>query len=427
MPPRLRSSGVLELLALGLLAIAVPLGIWIVRTAAGQPEAFNDFHPYWLAGRLVAEGRSPYDLDALNALARAEGLSYLVGTGYSYPPPFALLMVPLSGLPFTAAALTFNGLSLAVFGATVAGWIRWAHGFSPELKRRRAILALAAGAYPPVYGSIANGQANLLVLGILALGTAVVLDSKTGARRAIGGVAIGLAAVVKLLPGVLILPLLLGRRLAASGGLVLGALGSWLLAVFLAPATSQGTGRLSALLDPDAYFTNQSLNGFVTRLVVPSDRTVALFPGLFDPRPVVFSVTIGLAVATGIVLWRRRAALLERRGLALGLGLALTAGLIGGPKNGYWTEALALVAVGLLLLVDGRDLRLDLFGRLDRALLAGWLLGALVQAVLWLGPPPTTSALAGPVSLLTSASLYGLLALWWLFTRRLGRSERPKE
>ena len=28
----------------------------------------NDFHDYWLAGRLVMEGRSPYDLGALREL-----------------------------------------------------------------------------------------------------------------------------------------------------------------------------------------------------------------------------------------------------------------------------------------------------------------------------------------------------------------------
>jgi len=54
-------------------------------------------------GRLVMEGRSPYDLGALRELAAQQHLSLQVGGGYSYPLPFALVMVPFAALPFGAA------------------------------------------------------------------------------------------------------------------------------------------------------------------------------------------------------------------------------------------------------------------------------------------------------------------------------------
>jgi hypothetical protein len=408
-----------ELLVLMSLAISFPLIWWVGWTVAGHGYAFNDFHDYWLAAKLVSEGRSPYDIEALRALAAANDLHFVVGTGYSYPLPFAVLMVPFAALSFTAAVLLFNALSLVVFGAAVAAWIAWAHGAAPEARRRRAVLAFAAGTYPPVYGTIANGQANLLLLGLLALGTPFVLRRRTARRSVLGGVSIGLAAVVKLIPGVLFVPLLLARRTGAATGVLIGALGSVAVAVVLAPNAGSGSGGLLSLLEPDAYFTNQSINGFVTRLVRASDRTVAIWPNAFDPRIPTLVLTAGFALATGYVLWRARGWLLQPTGLACGLALALTAGLIGAPKGTYWTQAIALLAVGLLLAAEAPDLRLRRLARLDGCLLGGWFAGAVVQTLLWLQPPARTVALASFVTLLTSASIYGLLALWGLLVWRL--------
>ena len=244
----------------------------------------NDFHDYWLAGKLVLQGHSPYDLSALRELAAREHVTLVAGGGYSYPPPFALALVPLATLPYGAALLTFNMLSLAAFGLTVAAWIVWAHGRSADLGRRRLALALAAGVYPPVYGTVVNGQANLVVLPLLAVGIILALDGSPATRR-VGGVLIGLAAIVKLVPAVLIVPLALGRRVGAAAAVVAGALASLLAAVAVAPWAAAGSSGLAALFDADSYYTNQSINGFVTRLVQPTGRTTPLFEGAFDPRP----------------------------------------------------------------------------------------------------------------------------------------------
>jgi hypothetical protein len=408
-----------EFLVLMGLAIAFPLTWWVAWTLAGHGYSFNDFHDYWLAAKLVSEGRSPYDIEALRALAAANDLHFVVGTGYSYPLPFAVLMVPFAALPFTASVLLFNGLSLVVFGAAVAAWIGWAHGAAAEAGRRRAVLAFAAGTYPPVYGTIANGQANLLLLGLLALGTPFVLGRRSAPRSVLGGVSIGLAAIVKLIPGALFIPLVFARRTGAAAGMLIGALGSLAVAVVLAPKAGTGSGGLLSLLEPDSYFTNQSINGFVTRFVRQSDRTVALWPNAFDPRLPTLVLTAAFAIATGYVLWRARARLVQPSGLACGLALALTAGLIGAPKGTYWTHAIALLAVGLLLAAVAPELRLRRLARLDACLLAGWLAGAVVQTALWLQPPAKTVAFAPLVTLLTSASTYGLLALWWLLACRV--------
>ena len=419
-PPAAGRSRTLELALLAGAAISVPLAWWVLGTIWRGANSFNDFHDYWLAAKLITLGKSPYDIEALRALAKAEHLQFLVGGGYQYPLPFAVAMIPFTALPFGIAVLVFNSISLALFGVTASVWIGWAHGWAPERRPRRFALACAAGLYPPVYGTIANGQANLVIFPLLGLGIVLALDGPDRVRRGSGGVLVGLAAIVKLVPGVLAVPLILGRRSGAAAGIALGTL---LIADLLAPQAVGGGTGLASLLDTDSYFTNQSFNGLVSRIVKDSDRTVALWRAGFDPRLPMLVLTIAFGVATVAVLWRNRRSLATRRGLALGLGFALVAGIAGAPKNSFWNQAAALFAVGLLLAVEAPDLRLSRLGRTDLVLIGCWLAGSAVFAVYWTFPPSKAIALAPVVSLLESSSLYGLLALWWLFVRRLGAAQ----
>jgi hypothetical protein len=300
----------------------------------------------------------------------------------------------------------------------VAGWIGWAHGWDSRLARRRFLLAALAGAFPSVYGTLANGQACLVLMPLLAFGCIAMLEGGTRGRLA-GGVGVGLATIVKLTPGAMIVPLLLGRRIGAAGGVVAGALGALAIATLLAPFAGEGSGGLTALIEPDSYFTNQSINGTISRLVLPSERTTPLFNHAFDPRWPVVVVTALFGLATFFVLWRARRSFTERRGLALGLGIALIASLIGAPKGTYWNQVMILVPAGLLIAVEMPRLQLRSLPTVDRCLIATWLVGTWIQTIFWMFPPPKAGGLAAVTMLLTSASLYGLLALWVVFARRL--------
>ncbi|MGD0862112.1 MAG: glycosyltransferase family 87 protein [Candidatus Limnocylindrales bacterium] len=412
-----------EISRLALAAAAIALAGWLFWALALHLGP-NDFHDYWLAGKLLLEGHSPYDTQAMAELAKRENLTFLVGGGYSYPLPFALAMVPFAMLPFGVAVATFNVVSLVAFGLTVAAWLVWTDGWAAEAARRRLALAFAAGFYPPIYGTVAMGQANLVLFPLLAVGTVLVLDGATSTRRLAGGVLVGLAAIVKLVPGVLFFPLTLGRRFGAAAGIAVGAFGALAVAAAALPWAAAGSGDLASLLDPDAYYTNQSINGFVTRLVASTGKSVALWTDGFDPQPVMLAATIAFGLATLAVLWWARAELRTRRGSALGLGLALVAGIIGAPKTSFWNESIVLIAIGALLAVDASDLRLERLGRIDCALLGTWLGSAIVWAAVWAAEPQATGPLSAAVTLLWSASLYGLLALWLLFVRRLLAARR---
>ena len=392
----------------------MPLGIWITFIALGRAPAFNDFHSYWLAGRLLLNGQSPYDLEAMRALGKAEGLQFVLGTGYSYPLPFAFLMIPFALLPFMPAVLLFNAIALVGFGWLVAWWLTRHHpGASP---RRLVAAAALAGLFPPVYGTIDNGQANLVVLLPLALGLARIVNDRR--RDQVGGALLGLAAVVKIVPAAVVVPLLIARRWSASVALVGAAIGTIMIAGILAPA-AQGAGWLSRLIEPDPYFTNQSLNGFVSRLVLESGRTLPLAMKAFDPSPVATAAALTLGLVTLLVLVQSLRISSAFPTLALGLALALVAATIGAPKNSFWNQALAMPALGLLLAVEAPDLRLGRFDSLDRFLLLVFWVGSAIEFVIWIEPLPKVGPISVVTTLAQSAALYGMLALWALLVRRL--------
>ncbi len=420
-----------QLARLAVVACVVPLAGWLFWAFVLRLGP-NDFHDYWLAGRLLLDGKSPYDTAAMAALARQEHLSFSLGGGYSYPLPFALAMVPFAALPFDVAVVCFNALSLAAFGLTVAAWATVIHPGATAA--RWTLVALVAGAYPPIYGTVAMGQANLILFPLLALGAVLALEGSAApgrppARRVVGGLLLGLAAIVKLVPAALIVPLALGRKWAASSGLVVGAAAAMAISAAIVPWALSGSGGLASLFDPDGFYTNQSINGFVTRLVTTTSRSLPLASGAFDPRPVMLAATALFGLLTLAVLWRSRAKMTSRSGLAYGLAFALVAATIGAPKTSFWNESVLLVAVALVLAVESPDLRLGArsggpAGRLDRldlGLLAFWFGSALLWALVWAIEPARGGTLSAVINLAWSASLYGMLALWLLLARRLLR------
>lgn len=401
-------------LLLALAAGSIPV-VLLAISAIGQRPTFNDFHSYWLAARLVMAGASPYDLEAMRALGRSEGLQFVLGTGYSYPLPFAFLMIPFALLPFRFAIIAFSAVSVIGFGLVVAWWLTRFHPTASPARLGGA--ALAAGLFPPIFGSLDNGQANLVVLVPLAIGIAGV--GASGRHRLLGGAMLGLATMVKLVPGVIVAVLLASRRWGAALAAIATVLGALVVTEALVTPQARGGTWLSRLFEPDPYFTNQSINGFISRLVLASGRSSPLAPGAFDPYSVTVVVTAAFGLATVAILGMAFRVSASEPVLLLGIAFALVGATIAAPKNSFWNQALALPALGLLLAVEAPDLDLGRIGRVDRWLLAtGWI-GWTIQTVLWITPPSPHGSFRWFVTLVGSSALYGMLALWVLLARRL--------
>ncbi len=98
---------------LGLLALAPALlALAVIGGAIGNRYAF-DFHgALWQAARDVLDGRNPYP--------PATPAGVAPGDRFVYPPPVAILLVPLGALPFPLAAALITVVLIAAVAATLA-------------------------------------------------------------------------------------------------------------------------------------------------------------------------------------------------------------------------------------------------------------------------------------------------------------------
>jgi len=167
--------------ALGAIAIAVfVLTVGVIVWSAGSTLGY-DFHAYDGAARRLLDGERLYD----PAVDVAGGFAI-----YLYPPPFALAIVPLAFVGGQAAVWIWTGLLIAAFLAGVAL-------LPVERTVRWLVLLLGALDWPLLY-SLKLGQVGPILLLLFALGWRW-LD-----RPGPLGTTIGLGALVKVQPGLLV-------------------------------------------------------------------------------------------------------------------------------------------------------------------------------------------------------------------------------
>ncbi|MGH7151904.1 MAG: glycosyltransferase family 87 protein, partial [Planctomycetota bacterium] len=236
----------------------------ILRPAAGGFEGFIDFAPYYKGAAALARGLDPYDLAVTDRLGEELGVTEGKEMRYLYPPFFGLVAAPLTLLPYPVAKAAWHALGLAFLAGAVVllpgallpapgGW-------------ERGIALFLAATFLPIVETLRLGQVNLLLLLLLVL---AIRDLGRG-REGRAGLAVGLAAAIKVTPA-LILPLFLLRRrwkgLAAGAG---SAAGLTLLGFLLAPAGSWGSFSRTVLpwyANGHSWIANQSPQGFLLRLL----------------------------------------------------------------------------------------------------------------------------------------------------------------
>jgi hypothetical protein len=333
---------------------------------------------------LLNRGENPYDVGALAAVQQAAGVYVETGSGFSYPLFFAHLMRPLALLPPATAAVIFSTLSLIALAFAVALLL----GSLPQLRWPLALAGGAvAGLFPPVIGSLYFGQANLFVLLLLALAY----------RALFPGVMLGVAGAIKLYPVGGFLAALTARpprwRVMAAGLSVLGAL----LLLQLGTGGGSFSGRTGYFLGPDTYWSNESINGWLSRLGIDSTWTRAPLPGL--PVEAAMLIIVVLLTAATVVVLRRTPGHPWDGGLALSLWL----GVVSAPKNSLWNFTPLLLAIAFVAV--------RLAGRWWLAGLGvlGWLLIEL-QAQLD-GARATVYQASPALTWLSSVGLYGALII----------------
>ncbi len=399
-----RRRGWLPLVVAGMIYVAV-----ICVVVALRAESTSDFRDFWETARHFRQTRE---------------ISSGLGV-HNYLPFFTLFMTPWSLLPLRVAIVLFTLLSFGLFALTVALVQTLLHG---ELRPRprAATLAAIGLALAYVHSCGVLGQVGLLLL-FLVVATWFLVER---GKEWVAGLALGLAALIKLLPAALIVFFLLKRRWRVAGvavvvsavlgfGLPLAAIG-WEQTVaqhrtFYDRAIKGHAARTTILAEKPqkAKYSNNSLPIVLRRLLSrvngdpsDSDPQRTLFVNVVDlPRAAIWWIYLGLMgvfVVTSVSVGLRGSRPWPPADPAAGLAVRAQFGawcclmLIASPL--LWTHYLPLVYWPLALVADRADAAEREGRRRCRFALLIWLVCVLLLAL-----PPARAA---------GAQLLSIAVLW---------------
>jgi len=273
-------------------------------TRAKATPGAADFASFYYAEQVAAAGENPYDTARLDAAAQQQGTRPHVYP-FFYPPPFLLTTAwtfPLALHPAYLAWFWLDELVAVLCGLVL--W-RWWRQLGPSVGWFAAVAVATTASIPDNHYM---GQMNLLVL-LIALGG---LWAEERDRHALGGLLVGLAAMLKMSPALFVGWWLLRRRWRAAAWACGTAVVLDLLALPLAgPAVqadfylrvlpSFGSGDYNNLRVWIAVFENYSLPAYYARLF-PGDTGGV---GLSGPAHLLSVLTaLGLVVGLGALFWR---------------------------------------------------------------------------------------------------------------------------
>lgn len=303
-----------------------------------------DFELNWVAAHRLVDREPLYD----RAASKQEGLER-VGSSFEFAgggtfasfigsPATALVTVPFTPFSPGTAADLFRGTQAVLMAASIV-----IVGFA--LPRRSRLPAWLVGFGValwsfPVWQSMGLGQID----GYVMVAVAVAIWASARERWRVVGVALGIAALLKISPVLLIVYLVLrGRR-----QVILPALAS--AAALLAAAAVVGRPadvvKWATDVAPDVskgafLFTNQSIPAWSARLFGSTTNWQSLDAGIGAWRFLAW-VVAGAGIAAVYLLCRRRSF------VALELGAVLLVALLAGPISWEHYPTWALLSVVLI-------------------------------------------------------------------------------
>jgi alpha-1,2-mannosyltransferase len=369
--------------AVGIACLLLGAAVAITRAPSIRTYRSIDFDLNWVAADRLVDDQPLYDRGA----SRRDGIeqfgSYMRTSNrgpYSSfigAPVVALMHAPLLVAGHEHGLAGFRLLMVAMMVAAV--WVT-----STALPRRSRAPAglIATGALLaswPFFSTVKIGQAN----GVLMLAFAVAAVGIARGRWRTVGLALGVAAALKVSPVLIVVYLALRGRRAVLGWAALSACSLSLVALVVGrPGDTWQWIRhvLPAASDGSYYISNQSLVGSLARVLSGDARMVTGAP-LGDIHYVAWAV-IALG---GVALWRLR------RGMPvvpLELGAMILLILFAGPLS--WDYYFVWAYVPVVLLVDPRVW--ERMGPRARAAWAGVMTFALMLFVGRLPVPAASDA-----------------------------------
>jgi hypothetical protein len=407
--PRARRSR----LARGIWWAVLGLGLLLLVTqewlASQQP---NDFCQDYQATQHLLRGHSAYLpvhcwIGISNVPVRIE---------YDpHPPTSVLLAYPFGLLPYPSVTLLWGCFCLAAY--LVACWF-----LLGEMGWRSlpgiALFAFGSGLWPALRLSLS--LQNFAEFTLVLLAGTWLLERRGKHRWA--GVLLGLAALLKLWPVLLLLGFIIyGRWPIVRSSVLTMVLGAVLTVLALGPqAIADYLGPVQA--NERAWVPNEvnlSIVGAVTRPFAGYRERAFLIPPLVQGVNVSFAVLLGeiiaglVLLATLVFLWRCRQRNKSAAGELLGQCLLLTMLLLIFPVTWYWGLILLLLPGTMLLLALRQLPRPPAWWRLTLQITLLFPLGAAWPCV-WLANALLAgqrNAFTGWVTLLYDVPTIALLAL----------------
>jgi alpha-1,2-mannosyltransferase len=188
---------------------------------------------------------------------------------FIYPPISAILMVPLTVIPFGLA----NGLLICITIGLVALTMKITLD-SLKLSPKWMVLAPAALFVEPVRSTLDYGQVNVILMAMVAA------DCLIKTPRWPRGALVGLAAAIKLTPAAFVLFFLLRRDYRALATAIISGVAFTVLAFLVTWGTSIKFWTNAVFHTSDKvgvdYLANQSIQGVLLRLHLGTGAWVAL-------------------------------------------------------------------------------------------------------------------------------------------------------
>jgi Glycosyltransferase family 87 len=341
--PASRRRGLLLLRVAAIAASIAGLLDFVVAPLQGRfAGEFEDYKDYLAAARAVTQHGDIYG-------SFINHVQPIPVQGFDYPPVVAWLLQPLAALPSTVAATTWL---LVLLACTVAGTAIIAFELLPRTWPRLELTAVFAMLYAPVTYNMWHGQMSAVVYLFLAL----ALRSWLRGNQVSLGMFIGIAALIKIAPVLLIVLLVRRRWWAACASLAVTlavGVGGGVLTLGAGTLREYVTQVLPVLGKQNGWIYNQSATGAIGRLAGHS--VLAFQPS--SPEITVLTVVIALA-AVATVAWLVRPGDVSREVRGVQFGLAILAMLLAGTVTWFWhLGALLIVLASVAALVARGTIR----------------------------------------------------------------------
>ena len=254
----------------------------------------SDFEDYYNASKTLKDKKSPYYEDRIiNFLENipkdldlskiSENINLLKGAGsYLYPPLFAFLILPLTNFSYKISAFIYQIFQLILLLLSLFFLFRIPSYMDIKISKRKVYLSvfLSLFAYFPLQvQNISNGNVGFILIFFISFSFYLYYKYNNIFYDFVNGIVIGLATVIKIIPGFVVGFYFIRKRYKIIIGMIIGILlGILLPALYLGFEENLQifktwytliikTYQKYSVVRP--YANNQTISGALCKLLIP--------------------------------------------------------------------------------------------------------------------------------------------------------------